>query len=55
MPVNTRRCLAQVTHYRLRTVATKRKIFSAFVLLYRLFAAGLLVFVGTFFLVYTVP
>ena len=45
----------QVTHYRLQTVATRRKIFSAFVLLYRLLAAGLLVFVGTFFLVYTVP
>ena len=45
----------QVMHYRLQTVATRRKIFSAFVLLYRLLAAGLLVFVGTFFLVYTVP
>ena len=43
----------QVVHYRLRTVATKRKLFSAFILVYRL-AAGVLVLVGTFFLVYTI-
>ena len=35
-------------------MATRRKIFSAFLLLYRLVAAVLLVIVGTTFLVYTV-
>ena len=45
----------QVVHYRLRAVAMRRKLFSGLLLLYRLLAAGLLVFVGTFFLVYTVP
>jgi len=44
----------QVTHYRLRAVAKRRKLFSAFLLMYRLLAAVLLVVVGTTFLVYTV-
>lgn len=44
----------QVRHYRLKTVARRRKIFSAILLAYRLLAAILLVWVGTFFLVYTV-
>ncbi|CAK8991449.1 unnamed protein product [Durusdinium trenchii] len=44
----------QVTHYRLRAVAMRRKLFSGFLLLYRLLAATLLVIVGTTFLVYTV-
>ena len=41
-------------HYRLRTVAFRRKVFSALLFGYRLLAAAVLVFVGTFFLVYTV-
>eukprot|EP00434_Breviolum_minutum_P010077 symbB.v1.2.008890.t1/scaffold488.1/size197422/23 len=44
----------QVTHYRLRAVAARRKIASAILLLYRLVAAALLLYVGTNFLVYTV-
>ncbi|CAK8991445.1 unnamed protein product [Durusdinium trenchii] len=44
----------QVTHYRLRAVSMSRKLFSGFLLLYRLLAATLLVIVGTTFLVYTV-
>ncbi|CAK9048900.1 Uncharacterized protein SCF082_LOCUS27166 [Durusdinium trenchii] len=44
----------QQKHYRLRSVAARRKLFSLILLIYRLVAAGLLVFVGTFFLVYTV-
>lgn len=44
----------QVRHYRLKAVARRRKIFSAILLAYRLLAAILLVWVGTFFLVYTV-
>eukprot|EP00435_Cladocopium_sp_Y103_P040480 s646_g11.t1 len=44
----------QVTHYRLRAVALRRKIASGFLLLYRLVAAALLLYVGTNFLVYTV-
>ena len=46
--------LDEVTHYRLRAVAKRRKLFSAFLLMYRLLAAVLLVVVGTTFLVYTV-
>ena len=46
--------LGEVTHYRLRAVAKRRKLFSAFLLMYRLLAAVLLVVVGTTFLVYTV-
>ena len=41
-------------HYRLRCVAKRRKVFSAVLFAYRLLAAAVLVFVGTFFLVYTV-
>jgi len=44
----------QVRHYRLKSVARRRKLFSAILLAYRIFAAILLVWVGTFFLVYTV-
>ena len=43
-----------MTHYRLRAVATRRKIASTILLLYRLVAAALLLYVGTNFLVYTV-
>ena len=43
-----------MTHYRLRAVATRRKFASAILLLYRLVAAALLLYVGTNFLVYTV-
>ncbi|CAK9069374.1 unnamed protein product [Durusdinium trenchii] len=43
----------QVRHYRLRTVAKRRKVFSFCLFTYRVVSAGLLVFVGTFFLVYT--
>ena len=46
--------MREVTHYRLRAVAKRRKVFSAFLLMYRLLAAVLLLFVGTTFLVYTV-
>lgn len=44
----------QATHYRLRAMGLRRKIASGLLLAYRLVAAALLVFVGTFFLVYTV-
>eukprot|EP00913_Durusdinium_trenchii_P028852 g27053.t1 len=44
----------QVVHYRLRAVTFSRKLASGLLLLYRLVAAGLLVMVGTYFLVYTV-
>lgn len=44
----------KVLHYRLRAVALRRKVFSAVLFGYRLVAAFVLVFVGTFFLVYTV-
>lgn len=44
----------KATHYRLRSVAFQRKIFSALLFGYRLLAAVVLVIVGTFFLVYTV-
>eukprot|EP00435_Cladocopium_sp_Y103_P047400 s633_g13.t3 len=44
----------QVTYYRLVRMARRRKIMSALLLLYRLVAAGFLIYVGTFFLVYTV-
>eukprot|EP00439_Symbiodinium_sp_Y106_P018497 s3841_g2.t1 len=48
----------QATHYRLRAMGLRRKslveIASGILLAYRLIAAALLVFVGTFFLVYTV-
>lgn len=44
----------QVRHYELKRVARRRKFFSLVLLLYRLFAAVLLVWVGTYFLVYTV-
>ncbi|CAE7199229.1 unnamed protein product [Symbiodinium microadriaticum] len=44
----------KATHYRLRGVARSRKVFSAVLFGYRLVAAAVLVFVGTFFLVYTV-
>lgn len=44
----------QVRHYKLKRVARRRKFFSLVLLLYRLFAAVLLVWVGTYFLVYTV-
>ncbi|CAE7710759.1 unnamed protein product [Symbiodinium pilosum] len=44
----------QVTHYKLTAVSRRRKVISAILLLYRLLAAGLLIYVGTFFLVYTV-
>ena len=47
-------CPCKVTHYRLRAVAARRKIASAILLLYRLVAAALLLYVGTNFLVYTV-
>ena len=43
----------QATHYRLRTVSMKRKIFSSLLLMYRLVAAGFLLYVGTAFLSYT--
>ena len=46
--------LWEATHYRLRAVANRRKIFSGFLLMYRLVAAVLLVVVGTTFLIYTV-
>ena len=44
----------KAVHYRLRCVAFRRKVFSTMLFCYRLLAAGVLVFVGTFFLVYTV-
>lgn len=44
----------KAVHYRLRCVAFRRKVFSTLLFGYRLLAAGVLVFVGTFFLVYTV-
>eukprot|EP00434_Breviolum_minutum_P027839 symbB.v1.2.024625.t1/scaffold2345.1/size81736/2 len=44
----------QVTYYRLQKISRRRKIMSFLLLLYRLGAAGLLIYVGTFFLVYTV-
>ncbi|CAE7036725.1 unnamed protein product [Symbiodinium sp. CCMP2592] len=44
----------QVTHYRLTAVSRRRKVISALLLAYRMVAAGLLIYVGTFFLVYTV-
>lgn len=47
-------CAAEVVHYRLRAVTFSRKLASGLLLLYRLVAAGLLVMVGTYFLVYTV-
>ena len=44
----------KAVHYRLRCVAFRRKVFSTLLFGYRLLAAMVLVFVGTFFLVYTV-
>ena len=44
----------KVTHYRLKAMGGRRKTLSFVLLLYRLFSAALLVYVGTFFLVYTV-
>ena len=44
----------QHRHYTLKSVAKRRKFFSFVLLVYRLFAAVLLVWVGTYFLVYTV-
>ena len=44
----------KVTHYRIKSMARKRKLVSLLLLFYRLFSAALLVYVGTFFLVYTV-
>lgn len=44
----------KVTHYRLKAMGGRRKAISFLLLLYRLFSAALLVYVGTFFLVYTV-
>jgi len=43
-----------VTHYRFLSIPYRRKVISSFLLAYRLFAACLLIYVGTFFLVYTV-
>ena len=44
----------QATHYRLRAVSLKRKIFSTLLFVYRMVAAGFLLYVGTAFLSYTV-
>ncbi|CAJ1365905.1 unnamed protein product [Effrenium voratum] len=44
----------QVTHYRLTSISPMRRACSGMLLLYRLFAAVLLIYVGTVFLVYTV-
>ncbi|CAJ1368514.1 unnamed protein product [Effrenium voratum] len=44
----------QVTYYKLGSVTRRRKTASALLLVYRLVAAVLLIYVGTFFLVYTV-
>eukprot|EP00438_Fugacium_kawagutii_P026423 Skav202845 [mRNA] locus=scaffold954:3431:9655:- [translate_table: standard] len=41
-------------HYRLRAIPKRRKTYSAILLLYRLAIAVMLLFVGTYFLVYTV-
>eukprot|EP00439_Symbiodinium_sp_Y106_P000480 s8290_g1.t1 len=43
-----------VMHYRLMSVSVRRKIASAILLAYRLLAAAALIYVGTFFLVYTI-
>ncbi|CAJ1450174.1 unnamed protein product [Effrenium voratum] len=44
----------QITHFRLVSVTSRRVLGSYILLIYRLFAAALLIYVGTFFLVYTV-
>ena len=44
----------QVLEFRLTTASSGRKLLSFFLLLYRLIAAALLLYVGSFFLVYTV-
>ena len=46
--------VCEATHYRVRAVSLSRKVCSFLLLLYRLLAAGLLLWVGTTFLVYTV-
>jgi len=44
----------QITHYRLTSITRRRVVASYILLLYRLIAATALIFVGTYFLVYTV-
>eukprot|EP00435_Cladocopium_sp_Y103_P070734 s1182_g35.t3 len=44
----------QIMHFRLNFVSPGRKLLSSILLIYRLLAAGILVYVGSFFLVYTI-
>lgn len=44
----------QITHLRLVSITNRRVVASYCLLIYRLFAAALLIYVGTFFLVYTI-